>query len=289
MGSMKVEKFTEVDAFGLVDVPGSAVTVGPVRAAKKVLERTTADLARHVTYALAVRGIDGSGGAVALNGDPAADGRDELIERFVEEAQAWSGSTNFRASHGMGIDRDPIAPLLAAPTAGFDEAMAASAESCLVDSDGPVLIASEKDEAALRARLDARSIESRPAELDEALAADGATVFVRCGTGALNHGVLDGVSAARVIALTANATTARGLAFATRAGCVIVPDFVSAGGWAHACAADASLDDIAASARAVAETAIGAGVNAFVHAAGAAEANLRSRTDDLPFGRPLAP
>ncbi len=288
-GAMTVDRFPDMDAYGLVDVPGSAVAVGPVRAAKKVLERTTTDLARHVTYALAVRAIDGTGAAVCLNGDPMADDRDRVVEQFVAASVEWSTTTGFRATHGMGLDASLIDPLLTTPPVTVSEATAASAVGALGSPDGPIVIASPQPEPEVESRLAARGLESSTASLEDALAMDGATVFVRCRTGDLDHGSLDGIAASRIVSLTPSATTARGLAFARRSGCVVVPDFISAGGWAHACATGADADDIAATAEALAGSLAGSGVDSFVAAAELAETNLRTRTADLPFGRPLAP
>ena len=105
-------------------------------------------------------------------------------------------------------------------------------------------------------------------------------------TGDLHHDVLGAGAAATIVPLTPLATTARGLAVATRAGSTIVPDFVTAGGQYLA---TLGIDDIEGATRSAIERVGDAGPDAFVRACELAEDHLRSWAPDLPFGRPLAP
>lgn len=290
---MALTKFETVDGYGMIDVAGAPLAVGPVRSAKKVLQRTTGDLIRHATYALAVHGIEGAGAAAALNLDRAAAEGGEF-ERFAAELEGWAGQANFRPIATLGLSPDEAGPAMHVSAASAAALTAASAVASIIDV-GNAIIVSDADEADLVAELDTTGAEHRRAEsIEEALATAGATVFVRGGTGTLHHEALTDVAARAVVGLQALTTTARGLAFASRNGSVIVPDFVSAGGPVVAATesgadADAQLDHVRSATRSVAERLADAGPDAFVAACEMAEAHLRTWTDELPFGRPLAP
>ena len=286
------------DGYTLIDIDDAPVVVGPVRSARKVLPRTTTDLVRHATYALAAFGITGSGGAAALNLDPSADDRAAKLDVFVDELIEWAGAANFRATAGLGIDIDLLTPIVGRPAPPTSrQLVAASAVASMHELDiGPVVIASESEESELmRALEDAGEIDiERIDDLQAAMAVESRATFVRCSTGGLSHVTLAETNAGQIIGLQPLTTTARGRAFAARQGSVVLPDFVTAAGPYLAATSDISdpdalLADVSSRASEVATRTREAGVDTFVAACEAAESHLRTWTDTLPFGRPLAP
>lgn len=290
---MAVTKFETVDGYGMLDVAGAPLAVGPVRSAKKVLQRTTGDLIRHATYALAVHGIDGTGAAAALNHDRSAADPAEF-ETFAAELETWAASVSFRPVNGIGLSPEEIGPALHASAATSAQLLAASAVAA-AGAIGRATIASDGAEAELLAELSAQQIEATVTDdLAAALTSEVEAVFVRSSAGALHHEALADCNVGRIIGLQPLTTTARGLAFAGRNGSVIVPDFVSAGGLTLAASfdagtADEALDRVRSDTADVAGALATEGTNTFVAACERAEAHLRTWTDELPFGRPLAP
>lgn len=278
--------FETVDAYTIVDVPGAAMTLGPVRCARKILERTTVDLVRHATYAAAIHGHQASGAAAALNHDRAS-GEPDALERFGVELESWVDQVGFQPTSGLGLGLGEVG--LDEPSPPPESANVRSAVAAAGELAGATVVVSGPDgEDDLDAALAAAGTDSirHEAGLTAALATPCDVAFVRTKTGELHHEALVDCAAGRVVSLTPLATTARGLAVASRAGTTIVPDFVSAGGQYLAALGVADIETATA---AVADRITGAGVDAFVRACELAEEHLRSWTPDLPFGRPLAP
>lgn len=279
-------KLETVDGYTIVDVEGAARLVGPIRSAKKVLQRTTTDLVRHATYACAAHGLDAVGAAAALNHDRAGDDQSP-IAAFADELATWAEANNFVGAANLGLGADEVGPTLSPTVANADDMTAASAAACIPDRATTVVIASDIEESALALALGEASV-TVEADLSAALTSEAEVVFVRGKTGVLNHEVLQDTNVKTIIGLQPLTTTARGLAVAGRAGAIIVPDFISAAGPVLA-ALGQSAEEIAANTKAVLEALTGHGVDLFVAASEHAETHLRTMTDTLPFGRPLAP
>jgi len=295
---VKIIEFERSDAYAMVDIEESELVVGPIRSARKVLQRTTTDLVRHATYSLAIHGIDGTGGAVALNLDPGHNDRQSTIGSFTEELLDWASGAGFIAASGIGVelaDLGGVAGREAPPSTAA--LIAASAVGSMLDNEGGrVVIASTQAETELSSALEAagESDIERIEDLSTALTSESKATFVRGKTGALTHGTLADTNAAQIIGLQPLTTTARGLAVAGRRDAVIVPDFVSGAGPYLAAISDiddpeALLADIAERTRAARSGWETSGVGAFVAACETAEAHMRTWTENLPFGRPLAP
>ena len=285
-------KFETVDGYSIVDIEGAARTIGPVRSAKKVLQRTTIDLVRHVTYALAIHGHDASGAAVALNHDRAADDQSP-IGAFASELEGWSAEANFTAHAGLGLGANEIGPTLHRSAEIASELVAGTAVASIPDDSSRIIIASDGDEPALRAELsrtlpDAEvSVET---DLAAALASGADVVFVRSKLGGLHHDSLAETDVARIVGLQPLTTTARGLAVASRQGTVVVPDFISAAGpYLATLDDDATPETIAAATRAVLRRLDAAKPTMFIDACELAETHIGTWATELPFGRPLAP
>ena len=278
------QKFETVDGYTIVDIDEAARIVGPVRSAKKVLQRTTIDLVRHATYSCAVHGLDATGGAAALNHDRASDDQSP-IATFADELAAWANERTFIGAMSLGLGADEVGPTLSSTAASATEMTAASAAACVPDGAAIVVIVSDGDEPALQAALTDATIEP---DLATALTSGADAVLVRGKTGVLNHAVLEDTNAKMIIGLQPLTTTARGLAVAGRAGAIVVPDFISAAGPTLA-ALGWSAEDISANTTSVLNTLSGHGFDLFVAASEHAETHMRTMTTELPFGRPLAP
>ena len=280
------QKLETVDGYTIVDIEGAARLVGPIRSAKKVLQRTTIDLVRHATYACAVHRLDAAGAAAALNHDRAAEDQSP-IATFADELATWAEANAFAGAGSLGLGADEAGPTLHATAANAVELTAASAAACLSAEASTVVIVSDGEEPALTAALGDREARIE-VDLTAALTSGADAVFVRGKTGVLDHASLEGTNVKAIIGLQPLTTTARGLAFASRAGAVIVPDFISAAGPTLA-ALDLDADTIAEHTRAAMADLPSTDVNLFVAACERAEAHLSTLTDTLPFGRPLAP
>lgn len=287
------QKFETVDGYGMIDIADAPIVVGPVRSAKKVLQRTTQDLIRHATYAIALHERNGSGGAAALNHDRASDDQSP-IAAFAEELETWAARSHFTATAGLGLGASEIGPTLHASAAMTSDLIAASAASCVPADTTTIVIVSDGEEPALRDRLSERANTSFVPDMAAGLTSGADVVLVRGTAGSLDHDVVAESNVGRIISLDPLLTTPRGLAVASRQGSIIVPDFLSASGpYLAALSTSDSLDDLVAEIARATTSAIerigDVGVDMFVRASELAEGHLRTWTSDLPFGRPLAP
>ena len=285
------KKFETVDGYAVVDLDGATRCIGPVRSAKKVLQRTTIDLVRHATYALAIHGIDASGGAAALNHDRASDDQSS-IAAFSVELASWAESAGFSGHIGMGLSPDEIGPALHPSAQWRHELEAASARAALPPVHS-VVVVSDEDESALTAPFMIPTVDIEP-NLEAALTSGADAVFVRGKTGAVNHEVLAEANVGHIVGLQPLTTTARGLAVASARGCVIVPDFLSASGPYVAAASESTklsdlIQHVETKTRAAAARLTDEGTNSFVRACELAEEHILTWASELPFGRPLAP
>lgn len=278
-------KMETVDGYTIVDIEGVARLVGPVRSAKKVLQRTTIDLVRHATYACAVHGMNAVGAAAALNHDRGAEDQTP-ISTFAAELATWSDANNFVGSAGLGLGADEVGAALSPAAGSASEATASSAAACVPADASRIVIVSDGPEPALAFALGSADV-TVEVDLSAALTSGADAVFVRGKTGTLHHEVLEGTNVGSIIGLQPLTTTARGLAVAKRHDAVVVPDFISAAGPTLA-ALGHSVDKIASMTSTVMATFSGSDT-LFVAACEHAENHLRILTDTLPFGRPLAP
>jgi hypothetical protein len=285
-------KFVTVDGYSIVDLGGAVRTVGPARSAKKVLQRTTIDLVRHATYALAIHGHNACGAAVALNHDRSADDQSP-IAAFASELQRWSVDAKFTAHIGLGLGANEIGPTLHPSAAIASELIAASAVASIPDDSSVIIIASDGDEPALQAELAGafpKAAVAVEADLAAALASGAEVVFVRTKLGELHHDALAETNVRRIVGLQPLTTTARGLAVASRHGTTIVPDFISAAGpYLAALDDDVTPETIAAATRSVIAGLGASGTTMFIDACEVAETHIRTWASEPPFGRPLAP
>lgn len=276
-----------VDGYTYADMDGPKHLVGPIRSARKVLPRTTIDLARHATYAAAIHQLDAAGGAAALNHDRSGD--DQPFDSFAAEVAEWSSTSGFVGHTTLGLSAEEAGDALTIDGATHQAAAIASSVAS-VDLNGlAVVIASQQDENALTAALTAAGTAAVAIETDvtAALHTTADVAFIRGNTGEIDHVVAADTTVGHIVGLQPLTITARGLAVASRTGAIVIPDFVSAAG--PYLVALAPSVDVAALTRAAIDRIGNAGGDSFIRACELAEDHLRSWTTDLPFGRPLAP
>jgi glutamate dehydrogenase/leucine dehydrogenase len=288
---VQVHKLTSTDGFIAFDLD-EAPAVGVVRLAPKVLRDGAQLLARSTTYAAAGFGLQVGGGSAGLNAAPEA--RDDAVAAFVAEVAPLVEQGRWVPGPGLGVTPDDLAGLPDADRrrAAFDQTRTAqgavaAAGAALAGGLGgkrvAVVGAGPLAEAAAAAASAAGAEVAPQASLEAACE----VLLVAGKAGMVDHDTAAGVTAKALVPLTPVPVTARALAVLGRAGCVVVPDFLStAAGLLEACDPDGG-DAPERIAAAVAEVAA-AGAGAWMAAVERAEAHLRTWRDELPFGRPLA-
>ena len=107
---MRLHKFSDVDAFVALDLPGAGAASGPVRWARKVLQGGAKDLARSQTYTYAALQMRRSGASAGISVD--APLRAEAVAAFVAEAAALVPDGTYLPDAAKGVsDQDDSAPL----------------------------------------------------------------------------------------------------------------------------------------------------------------------------------
>lgn len=178
---MRFEKLETVDAFVAIDLAGAEVSSGPVRWARRVLQSSTAELARSQTYSYAALEMRRGGASAGISA--AAPDRAAAVAAFVREAEPLAAAGSYLPDAAKGVSEADLAPLRAAdPRAG-----AARSPGFAAECDG--LSAAVAAEAAVGLEGRTASIEgfaaSGPA-LARALVERGATIVaVADGSGAL--------------------------------------------------------------------------------------------------------
>lgn len=288
-------KLQSVDGFVLVDLDAAERRSGVVRSAKKVLRDSAAALARHLTYAYAVLGVEASGASAAVNAEP--DGRDAAMAAFVEEV----GAMGIGFDPGKGVTATQLSAL--DPTDPRDPRSRSFAEDLLAAGFVSALAA-----ATPLAHLTIAAEVGLPPALQQGLSDAGATVrhvdagrldepcdvlIVGSRPGLIDH-LNTGSVRARIVAPAAPlAISTRGLAAARRVGITVLADFVTLAGplAAHWPVGNADADAL----RTLVEDKVSQASRAALDhpdgpvlgAAELAEAFLSTWRDTLPFGRPI--
>ena len=141
---MRLHKFSDVDAFVALDLPGAGAASGPVRWARKVLQGGAKDLARSQTYTYAALQMRRSGASAGISVD--APLRAEAVAAFVAEAAALVPDGTYLPDAAKGVSDQDLAPLrdgdprtvarLGAFAAQCDALSAAAAADAAVGLDG---------------------------------------------------------------------------------------------------------------------------------------------------------
>ena len=287
---MQVHKLTSTDAFIVFDL-GDAPAVGVVRQAPKVLRDGAELLARSTTYAAASFGLAVGGGSAGINAKP--DDRDASVAAFLEEVAELVASGRWLPGPGLGIRPEELSALGRADerTRAFDQTTAgesavAAALGALGSLDGKRIAIVGGGPLAEAAAASASANGATP-EPQASFDADCDALLVAGKAGALEHDLAATVKAQAVVPLTAVPVTARALAVLSRAGIVVVPDYLST-----AAPLLASVDPDGGDPAGRVHDAVAAladeGTNLWMAATLKAEEHLRTWQAELPFGRPLA-
>ena len=105
---MRLHKFSDVDAFVALDLPGAEAASGPVRWARKVLQGGAKDLARSQTYTYAVLQMHRSGASAGISAE--APVRAEAVAAFVAEAAALVADRVYLPDAAKGVSDQDLAP-----------------------------------------------------------------------------------------------------------------------------------------------------------------------------------
>ena len=227
---MEFHKLTSTDAFIVFDL-GDAPAVGVVRQAPKVLKDGAELLARSTTYAMAAFGLQLGGASAGINAKP--DDRDAALAAFLEEVAPLVESGRWLPGPGVGIAADDLAGLargeeraLAFDQTAAGESAVAAALGALGSLDGKhvAIVGNGPITEAAASSASANGATPQPqASFDTACDA----LLVAGKAGVLEHDLAATVQAKVVVPLTPVPVTARALAVLSRAGVVVVPDFLS--------------------------------------------------------------
>jgi len=287
---MEFHQLTSTDAFIVFDL-GEAPAVGVVRQAPKVLKDGAELLARSTSYAAASFGLQVGGGSAGINAKP--DARDAALAAFLAEVAPLVDSGRWLPGPGIGVAPDDLLSLGRAEerARAFDqtasgESAVAAALGALGSLDGKqvAIVGNGPITEAAAASASANGATPQPqAALDTACD----VLLVAGKASVLEHDLAATVQAKVVVPLTPVPVTARGLAVLSRAGVVVVPDFLSTAAPLLSTVDPDGGDAMTRVHDAVAAMA-GEGTNLWMAAVTKAEEHLRTWQDALPFGRPLS-
>ena len=297
---MTTRKLSSVDGFVVIDLEDAPLAVGIARCAPKVLVDGATWLARSETYRYAFFGRRVSGASAAVNAP--ADEKSVAIAAFVTELAGEEFAT-VHLSAGRGTTAAELEPLRQRdprPDAWWTE------RDALVASG--IVAAAERAVGGLSGRSVAiESFDAMSAGLTQAFTDAGATaveaptdddpfavihaeadvLVAGSKVGLIGHANVDKVRARTIVPSGPMPVSAKALAAFTRAGVVVLPDFVTTSGHLAAWLEDGSSTDAA--------TLIGEAISSVIdHPSGpligaceTAEAFL-ARWTTIPFGRPIA-
>ena len=271
------------------DLDESPENTGMVRLASKVLVDGCTLRARSVTYSLALFGLRRGGASAGIN--VKAAGRDAALAAWLEEATPMVAERRFLPWPGTGLSAEDLAPLGEWASVLKDEAdlVAAGAVAAAEVVAGGLagkraaIVAGERLREAVGARVQQAGAEVVDASQDgTSTAAD--VLFLTGPPETLDHHLAEMVKATTVVPISPAPVTTRALAVLSRAGAVLVPDFLALAG-------PYILGDDGDPAQRIKDKALelkDAGTGFWVAAAEQAETFLGTWQDALPFGRPLS-
>jgi glutamate dehydrogenase/leucine dehydrogenase len=287
---MQFHKLTSTDGFIVFDLD-DAPALGVVRMAPKVLRDGAELLARSTTYAAASFGLQLRGGSAGINAKP--EDKAAALAAFLDEVRDMVGDDRWLPGPGVGVSAADLAGLpkpeqraLAFDDTAGGESAVAAAMGALGSLDGRRVGIVGQGPVADAAAASA-SINGATAQPQASFDADCDVLLVAGKSGVLEHSLAGTVKAKLVVPLTPVPVTTRALAVLSRAGTVVVPDFLSTAAPLLAAMDPTGGDGTERVHAAVAELA-GEGTNLWMAAALRAEAFLGSWQPELPFGRPLA-
>jgi len=109
---MSTHKLSSTDAFVVFDLDDCPSSLGFVRCAPKLLESSSAELARSTTYTLALHGLKLGGATASINTAKTAD-KDLAIKAFADEIAGMVAQGQFLPDAGKGIAEADLSSLRA--------------------------------------------------------------------------------------------------------------------------------------------------------------------------------
>jgi len=305
MADVAVQKLETTDGFVVYDF-GDAPSAGVVRRGRKILQRSSVDLARWATYSFAFYGIERGGASAGLNAEGPSEG--PALEAMIDELTEPLASGGLRLLAGKGVATEELRNAAARadpePEPFADQLM----------TSGPLAAAAWALGGSVQGRrlaIEGRGADSEiPSRLAEAATAAGAIIvepdatnneplaiwgaeadalLVGSRPGAMNHQGAEHVKANAVIAWGPLPITTKALAVLLSKDVTYVPDFAAAAG--PLVAPHLELDDAGdfeRRQRTLLETASGHDEPLFLACCLLAEQFLSTWRTKLPFGRPLA-
>lgn len=297
---MAVRKLSATDGFVVHDYP-DAPSSGFVRMGRKILQRSSTDLARSATYAFAFHGIRRGGASAGLNAEGEAAG--PAIEALLAELSDSLGDATLELLPGKGVtaphldvDETAANQLLGSGAVasarwalGELEGASFAVEGFAVDNPSAAAVAKAFEDAG------ARRVEADPGAKPWEIWGSEADVLVTGSKpGAMNHQGAEMVKARAVIPWGPVPITTKALAVLLSKKITYIPDFVSASGpfVAHHLGAANGQSPEQALANGITDgldrAAQTTDESLFVACCLDAESYLDSWQDHRPFGRPLA-
>lgn len=108
---MSIHQLSSTDAFIVFDLDGCPSSLGFVRCAPKLLASSSAELARSMSYTLALHGQKLGGATASINASPSE--RDQAVKAFVEEVAGLVVEGRILPDAGRGVSESDLAPLRA--------------------------------------------------------------------------------------------------------------------------------------------------------------------------------
>ncbi len=108
---MQIHKLSSTDAFIVFDLDDCPSSLGFVRCAPKLLPSSSAELARSMSYTLALHGHKLGGATASINAGPSE--RDQAVKAFVDEVAGMVVEGAILVDAGRGVSEADLAPLRA--------------------------------------------------------------------------------------------------------------------------------------------------------------------------------
>lgn len=282
-------KCDTADAFVVVDLPEAEVATGVVRVARKLLVDGAWNLARVLTYAAASFDLKVSGASVGINAE--GDGRNAAVSAAISELASRTTPPTLLLDAGKGLRPDELAPLAASDTRSGDRSASGLLASGVVAAAAAVAplagrtVCIEKLLAADLGLAEAFTAAGATLVDDAGLTTECDVLVVGSKPGLIDHELAAALRTQVVVPAGPLPVTARGLAFAVRAGIVVLPDFVTTAAPLIAGLDPDGGDPAARIAAVIAEVAD----HPEGHLLGACERAEKFLTvwASIPFGRPL--
>ncbi len=297
---MAVRKLSSTDGFVVHDYP-DAPSSGLVRMGRKILQRSSTDLARSATYAFAFHRINRGGASAGLNAEGDATG--PAIEALLAELSDPLNDDRLELHPGKGVTASVLSADDAANNQLLGSGAVASARWALggeldgasfalegfsTDNPSAVAVAQAFEDAG------ARQLKADPgAKPWEIWGSDVDMLLTGSKPGAMNHQGAEMVKAKAIVPWGPIPITTKALAVMLSKEITYIPDFVSASGplVAHHLVANGQSPEQALAsgiADGLDRAAQTTDESLFVACCLDAEAFLDDWQDHRPFGRPLA-